>query len=435
MTHRPNILLLTVDSLRADHLSSYGYHFSTSPFLDAFAEDGVLCEQLICSAIPTHPSYTTILTGQHPIRHNIVAHGGSIELARNIPMLPEILLRAGYRTCAVDNLWRQRLWFGRGFEFVIDPSVRHNLLIRVGCEDLNEPAIHWLKHHAKEPFFMHVHYWDPHYPYVPPKGYRDLFYENGNPTDPNIDTLKDWWQHPMGALAKDTWLRSENGLITDPDYVISLYDQEIRYLDDGVRQIITAVDRLGLAEKTLIVVTADHGESLTEHGIFFDHYGLYETTLHVPLLFRWPGIIPKGLRLPQLLTTSDITPTILEAVGLASPKVCDGDSFWHLLNGDKGKHIHDRVVSLECTWQAKWALRTSRYKFILARQPDQHGSPMQELYDMVSDPKEQTNVVTQHPIVASELRHELEAWISDQLRALGKERDPLLEQGASMRPA
>src|SRR5690349_10860080 len=124
MRTKPNILLIAADTLRADHLGCYGYIHNTSPQLDALAAAGVLGERLFCPGIPTHPSFTTLYTGQHPITHGIVSHGGKAQLARDTAVLPELLLQEGYTTCAVDNLWRARSWFGRGYEFYLDPSVR-----------------------------------------------------------------------------------------------------------------------------------------------------------------------------------------------------------------------------------------------------------------------------------------------------------------------
>ncbi|MGH9161558.1 MAG: sulfatase, partial [Vicinamibacteraceae bacterium] len=261
MKDGPNILVIAIDSLRADHLGCYGYDRPTSPVMDALASQGARAEQCICAGLPTHPSFTTLYTGQHPITHGIVAHGPRNVLGRDAPALPQILLDSGYTTCALDNLATGRIWFRRGFEFYIDPSMRHTLYIDVACEELNARAIPWLKSHADERFFMMVHYWDPHWPFKPPERYQHLFYD-GNPTDPNNHALDAWWQHPLGAVARDTWMRSPDGLITDPDYIAALYDREIRHADDGVSELLAALDDFGLTENTLVVLFGDHGESL-----------------------------------------------------------------------------------------------------------------------------------------------------------------------------
>ncbi|MEW6442567.1 MAG: sulfatase [bacterium] len=425
---KPNILLITIDSLRADHLGCYGYRHPTSPCIDQMAHEGALFERFFCPAVPTHPSYTTLYTGQHPITHNVVAHHGKNDLARNAPFLPQLLLSGGYTTCAVDDLMRQRLWLGRGYEFYIDPSVRHPLVITVTREELNRRAVPWLRGHARDPFFLLLHYWDPHYPYVPPKAYRKLFYE-GNPTDPQNRSLQPWWKHPMGSMAKDIWLRTPQGLITDADYVRALYDQEIRYLDDGVGELLETLRALGIEEDTVVMLLGDHGESMTEHNVFFDHYGLYECVLRPPLIVRWPGRIRPGTRRTETVQHLDVAPTLLEAAGLAVPPAMEGKSFLPMLLERPCEWNASRVIGLECTWQAKWCLRTARYKYILPRLPADEGP---ELYDLGEDPQELHNLASSRPELAREMEDELEGWIRERLKALGRAEDPLVAHGISL---
>lgn len=425
---RPNILLVTIDSLRADHLGCYGYHYPTSPCIDQFARESTVFDSFFCPAIPTHPSYTTLYTGQHPITHTIVAHHGKNDLARNAPFLPQLLLAGGYTTCAVDDLMRQRVWLGRGYEYYIDPSVRHPLVITVTREELNRRAIPWLKEHARDPFFLFLHYWDPHYPFLPPASYRDLFYD-GDRTDPQNRSLEQWWKHPIGSIAKDVWLRTPEGLITDAEYVRALYDQEILYLDEGIGELLETLRTLDIEEETLVVLLADHGESMTEHQVFFDHYGLYDCVIRAPLIVRWPGVIPAGRRLSEMVQHLDIAPTLLEAAGLPIPSGMEGKSLLPLLEGKPCTWTTSRVISLECTWQARWSLRTERYKFILPRIPPGEA----ELYDLVEDPKEEHDLAAARPSIAKEMEEELEAWIQDRLKATGRSQDPLLAHGISLK--
>jgi len=251
--------------------------------------------------------------------------------------------------------------------------------------------------------------------------------------DPNNHSLDEWWQHPLGALARDTWLRRPEGLVTDADFVVALFDQEIRYLDDGIQALLGALDELGLAEETLVVFVADHGTSLTEHGIFFDHHGLYDNTIRAPLIMRWPGRLPQGIRVPHLLKTDALAPTLLEAARSAIPREMEGRSFWKLLTGEEEDGGCGRVISLECTWQAKWSLRTEQYKFILSRDCGLEGGPPRELYDLGADPGEERSLVEERPEIAASMESELASWIAERLRVLGKQRDPLVEQGISLR--
>jgi arylsulfatase A-like enzyme len=430
MQAKPNIILISADSLRANHLGCYRYALPTSPNIDALACQSVLFEKMFAPAIPTQPSHTTIFTGQHAVTHGVVAHGGKAKLGRGTPFLPEILLEEGYTTCAVDTLFRERIWFGRGYEYIIDPSLHHTFYASVTQEELNDRAIHWLKTVPKGPFFLFIHYWDVHYPYVPPDRMRGLFYRGGNPTDPEHHALDDWWEHPVGAMARDTWLRTANGLITDPHYVTALYDREIRYLDEGIAALCESLDQLSMAEDTLIMLLADHGESMTDHRICYDHYGLYDCTVQVPMIVRWPaGKLRAGSRFAPFRQLSDVTPTLLEAAGGGLPDELDGQSFLPQLRGREEPSGYDRVIGLESTWQSKYYLRTSRYKFILSRFPDLLGNPDRELYDLETDPAEEQNIAPDQPQLAAEMETELEAWIAEKMAAAGRSEDPVRKEG------
>ena len=432
MTKKPNVLVLAIDTLRANHLGGYGYGLPTSPNIDGLARQGVLADDMFCAVLPTYPSFTTFYTGQHPITHGIVAHGGKAQLAKEAPFLTQAFLEAGYTTCAVDNLNRARQWFARGYEYYVDPSLRRTLLLGVTAEELNHRAVQWLRAHADEPFFMFIHYWDPHWPYAPPPQYRELFYDGGPPTDPGNHALDEWWRTPLGGMARDTWLRTADGLVTDPAYVSAMYDQEIRHVDDGIGEMLRTLDELGLSDRTLTVLFGDHGESLTDHRIFFDHHGLYDCTLHVPLVMRWPAHLPADRRVGAPLQHHDLAPTLLEGVGLDAPPGMDGRSYWGVLTGEQPDAGRDRLYSCECTRQAKWSLRTREYKFILSRELDSYGNPPRELYDLQADPDETQNLAESRPDVAREMEADLEGWIAERLREQGKSEDPVRETGVSL---
>jgi arylsulfatase len=395
--------------------------------------DGALCENMFCPVLPTQPSHTTIFTGQHALTHGVVAHGGRAKLSRESPFLPELLFEAGYKTCAVDTLFRERIWFGRGFEHIIDPSLHHVFYANVTQEELNDRAIQWIKTVPTGPFFMFIHYWDVHYPYVPPERTSNMFYNGGNPTDPDNHALDLWWDHPIGAMARDTWLRSPDGVITDPKYVTSLYDRTIHYLDEGIATLRQTLRQLGMSDNTLIVLVADHGESMTEHRICFDHYGLYDSTLHVPTIMHWPaGEFRKGTRLRGMKQLSDVAPTVLEAARLPIPPSMEGRSFLKQLQGKEEPSGYDQIISLESTWQAKYSVRTEEFKFILAREQDLLGNPPRELYDLTSDPGEEQNLADTEPQLTDNFETILEEWIANQLKSLGKTSDPVRDEGASM---
>lgn len=425
-----NIVLILIDTLRADHLGCYGYPKPTSPAIDRLASEGALYERCFAPGIPTTPAHTTLYTGRHPIAHNIVAHGGSADLDRKMPVLPELLQQAGMTTCAVDNLFDIKPWLARGYEFYVNPSHRHRMRLMVRCEEINARAIPWIRAHRSEPFFLFLHYWEPHTPYMPPQRYR-RFYDGADAFDPSIKTLEPLRNTPFWAMFGDNWF-AKLGPVTDPEYIVSLYDGEIRHVDDGVSAILQTLDQEGLTDDTLVVLTADHGEVMVRNGIFFDHHGLYDDNTRVPLLLRWPGHVAAGTRLSPLVTHLDLAPTLLDAVGAPIAEGMEGVSLLRDLSAASGHGEREAVVSCECTWQAKWALRTQTHKLILARAPDPYGNPRRELYDLVADPGETHQIAEAQPELADAMEQRLEAWIAERLARAGRTEDPLIAQGITL---
>lgn len=427
MPDKTNILVLAIDSLRTDHLGCYGETRPLTPAIDHLAAQGVLWEQCFAPAIPTHPSFTTLYTGQHPLTHNIVCHGGQATLDGRTPILPELLLQAGYTTCAIDNLgWGKYAWFNRGYEYYLDPSRRQQLPLMVTAEDLNQRALQFLRGHAQEPFFLLVHYWDVHTPYLPPEPYRRRFYQGDDQADPANHSLDPLWQHPLGKTWQDTWFKWVGG-VTDAAFVDALYAGALNYLDEKLADLLDELAALGLEERTLVVLLADHGESLTEHGIYYDHHGLYDNCLHVPLVLRWPDRVEPGQKHGGLAQHFDLAPTLLAVAGVEVPAAMEGRD---LLAADH--QTPGQVLSAENTWQSKWSLRTADHKFILARRPDHYGNPPREFYDLRSDPGETRNLSAEQPALCAELEAELEGLIRRRLEALGRPQDPLLEQDITL---
>ncbi len=425
-----NILFILIDTLRADHLGCYGYPKPTSPNIDRLAEEGTLFERCFAPGIPTTPAHTTLYTGQHPLTHNIVCHGGSADLDRRTPVLPELLQQAGYTTAAVDNLYDIKPWLARGYEFYINPSFRHRARLLVTCEELNARAIPWLHTHAREKFFLFIHYWEPHTPYLPPKRYRK-FWDARDPFDPAVKTLEPIKQTPFWGMWGDTWFQ-KLGPVTDADYIVSLYDGEIRHVDEGVARLLEALEKTGAADDTLVILTADHGEVMTRNGIFFDHHGLYEENVRVPLILRLPGRLPAGRRVSQIVQHLDFAPTLLRLAGAPVPESMEGKDFWDLATGADERSLWERVVCCENTWQAKWAVRTDQYKFILSRFPDRYGTPMRELYDLRDDPGESRNIAETATQTAGDLERWLEEWIAAGLARTGRTEDPLRAQSITL---
>ena len=420
-----NIVLIALDTQRADHLGCYGYPKRTSPFIDSIARRGVLFERCYAPNIPTHPSFTTMLTGKEAITHDIVNIGGGVPIAEGVRLLPEILKEHGWTTAAVDSMGRH---FSRGFDEYVtyqwDRSVPHILRKAETVTEKALPVIARLRGQS-QPFFLFLHYWDPHTPYLPPPPYDRKFYPRGrDPYDPNNHSMDEAWSWEPFKWYFHSWIPG----VTDAEYVNALYDGETAYMDRHLRPVFKALEPI--RDDTLVILTADHGEILNEQLGYYDHHGLYEGNIHVPLILSWPGKLPAGRRVPVFVQNLDLAPTLLELAGIPDRDGMEGLSLLSTVFGLRESN-YDELYFSESTWEVKRAIRTSRWKFIDSIEPDPHGRPMQELFDLEADPGEGRNVIEQHPEVALDLAARLEAWVARRLAETGRSVDPVRQQRRS----
>mgnify|MGYP000397906295 CR=1 FL=1 len=429
---RLNILLIAIDTLRADHVSCYGYSKNTTPTLDELANEGVIFENAIAPGIPTHPGFTTIFTGMHPIEHKIVCHAGKEMLSWNLSLLPEILHHHGYLTAAVDNLVLTKgLWFIRGFDIYILSGGITVLSkgAKITGEIVTQKAVRFLKAwkaglYENKPFFLFIHYWDPHTPYLPPEGFRERFYKKGG-TKLTPLLMKSRWGR---FILRSRWIQ---GLISEghdeKEYIDSLYDEEVLYSDWCLSRLINELKELDIYDNTLIIVTSDHGEGLGENGIYYDHHGLYDWDIRVPLILSNPEILPHRKRIKYIVTQEDITPTILDILKIKPPYKLDGQSLIPLIErSEKGR---DFVVCVENTRMTKRAIRTNKWKLIETLRPDIYGNPAGylELYDL--EKGETKNLIDEEKEIAKELLFYMEKWYRSKLK---ENPDPLLTQPISL---
>lgn len=418
-----NIVLIALDTQRADHLGCYGYEKNTSPFIDAVAAQGVVFERCYAPNIPTHPSFTTMLTGKEAITHDIVNIGGGVPIKPGIRMIQEILQESGWRTAAVDTMGRH---FKRGFDTYISPEWdRSDPLTLRRAEHITDAALPLIEEmkSSDKPFFLFLHYWDPHTPYLPPADFRAMFYPpDRDPYDLNNHSMDPAWNDEMFRWYFHDWMPG----VTDTEYVNALYDAETAYMDWQLRRVFAALEPI--KEETLVVLTADHGEILDEQLGFYDHHGLYEGDVHVPLIFYRPGSVPAGKRVPGFVQNVDLVPTFFEMIGLPDSENTEGRSLLPCIHGERDGSC-DEVYLSEATWEVKRGLINTRWKFIQALEPDPHGRPMQELFDLQADPTEQNNLAEQRPEVVRELKARLDAWVARRLEETGRTVDPIVEQG------
>ncbi|UOQ45801.1 sulfatase-like hydrolase/transferase [Halobacillus salinarum] len=424
------IIMMSLDSLRADRLGCYGYHKPTSPHIDKIASEGALFESAYSQDIPTEVVHTSIFTGKAGLRTGVVSHGSTLShLPKSTEWLPSMLRQSGFTTGAVDNLYHLQEWFARGYRYYIN-SVGEKRWI--DGKTVNELAKPWLRDHKDEDFFLFLHYWDPHTPYLPPDEYKQFYDSSSDPYDPHNTSMDGAYNHLAYPFFKNHHF-DLIGPVTDAQYVNSLYDAEVRYLDDRLKEVDDYLEELGIKDDTMLILFGDHGESLTEHDIYWDHCGLYEQTVRVPLIMRMPSYIPEGKRVSGFVQQVDLLPTILESIDKAAssrikcpavPEKIDGKSLWPAMLGQE-QGTQSRIYLSECAWQSARGIRTERYKFIRNYDSGLFTRPDQELYDLKADPEEMVNIADSFPKLAEQFEKELDAWID--LILQGKE-DPMMHQ-------
>ena len=413
---KANVILFGIDSVRADHMSCHGYHRLTTPHIDRLAGQGVLFECNYSPHIPTTSAYASMLTGLDAFSTTAVALRHQGGLPDDIQTLPEILREAGYNTTSVGFKGNAA---ARGFDTYLDfPGWGSWAEGRSPkAENLNKVAVPELERLAAQdkPFFLFLRHMDPHAPYLPPGPFERMFY-GGNELDPGNKSMEPVMSfRPFCDFFAD-WMPPG---ITDSEYVVAQYDGAIAYMDAAIQQLLTRVDELSLSRDTLIVLNGDHGETLYEHECWFDHHGMYDNTLHVPLVLRLPGKLPEGVRVPGSTLHQDLVPTILQLLGIRTRIKFDGASQLPLIRGERAANYSDFYIT-ECTWMRKHGWRTPEWKLMVALEPDIHFKPEVELYNLVRDPDELNNLAKKEPVVVAALRERMQAWIARRERETGR---------------
>ena len=421
---RPNIVLLGVDSLLADHMSCYGYHRQTTPHIDRFAEGGALFEKTYSAHIPTTSAYASMLTGLDAFGTQVVALRHKGGLREDVQTLPEILREQGYATSCVGFTGNPS---SRGFDKYDEyPSWGSwNEGRSPKAQNLNDVAIPELDRLAKRrgPFFLFLRHMDPHAPYLPPAPYERMFY-HGDECDPKNRSMDPVMAFKPFCDFFKSWMPPG---ITDKDYVIAQYDGAVAYMDACIQSIFNALEAHGVMDETIVILNGDHGETLYDHECWFDHHGLYDVTLHVPLIIRYPGRIPAGTRVSGYNQHKDLVPTILDLAEIETGIDFDGDSLMSLVDGTVTSFDSEFYIT-ECTWMRKHGWRTPQWKLMVALEPDFHFKPPVELYNLVEDPDENNNLAEELPEVVNLLKRRMNTWIRKRVRATGK-RNPMLTQG------
>ena len=363
-----SVLLITLDTTRADHLSCYSSRGAKTPNLDALAARGVRFTHATAQVPLTLPSHACIMTGSYPMVHKLRDMGGFV-LGKSHPTLASLMQSAGFATAAFvgSRVVAKHFGLSHGFDTYDDdmgaekeegklPGVFPER--RAGV--VTDRALDWLKQNGQRKFFLWAHYYDPHQPYDPPEPYKH-------------------------------------------QYAKSLYDGEIAYMDEQVGRLLEGLDQLGITSRTLVIALGDHGESLGEHGEATHGIFLYDATLHIPLLVAGPEV-PRGRMIDDQVRSIDLHPTVMEFLNLQPSPEAQGVSLWPLMR--QGTHVRSNYSYGETLyprtymrWSELRAMRTDDWKFILAPHP--------ELYNLQRDPGEMQNLIANNPAEADQLQKKI----------------------------
>ena len=396
---QPSVILITIDTVRADRMGFLGSKLGLTPNLDALARQSVIFNRAYCQVPVTSPSHVTILSGTYPQFHHVNDFG--VPFPKDIPSLPAILREHGYKTAAFVGsvvLDPKSGWvpgIGRGFDTYdadfgasAEEAGRRNLERPAGAVVARAQA--WLKSHAARPFFLWIHLYDPHAPYDPPEPFKKR-------------------------------------------YASRPYDGEIAYVDQVLGKFFETLRTRGLYDNSLIAVMSDHGEAFGEHGEHYHGIFLYDETIHVPLLFRMPAQQFAGMQVDTRAQLVDVAPTIMDVAGIPVPKAVQGDSLLPVIKSvsdgsASAKLPPDRLAYAETDyphinfgWSSLRALRTDKYLFIEA--------PRKELYDQAADPGAEHNLAVTSAAVTQTLNDRLESFrrqTAGAAQAQAVKRDPRL---------
>lgn len=358
-TTKRSVLLITMDTTRADRLGCYGYASAQTPNLDALARTGVRISEAMTHVPLTRPSHASLLTGTLPYRHGIWSNG-PYRLEPKWVTLAESFKAAGYKTGAViaSYVLTRSYGFSQGFDYFDDrlreiPGTDPEKI----ADDVVASTNRSLGQEIQPPFFLWVHFYDPHFPFTPPEPYRTRFLN-------------------------------------------SPYDGEIAYMDDAIGKIINKLKTLGWMKDILIIVVGDHGEGLGEHQEPTHGYLIYDSTMRVPLIISGPGV-PQSKIIHSQVSLSDLHPTILEACEIKKESEVDGKSFWKYLEAGNipptPALLENRTIHYQFGWATLSGVRFRDWKWIQA--------PTPELYDLKADPYEKNNVAVKERKRADEMKN------------------------------
>lgn len=442
MTTKPNIILISLDTLRADHLSCYGYPRPTTPHLDQIAAAGVRFNNAYSTAVWTPPAHASMLTGLYPSQHGVVDEN---KLAAEVPTLAQALQQNGYRTAGFVNnsqvgalvgLERghedfYEIWKGLERRQVVKRAL-HKTQNVLGYADhgaavTNKMALEWLQNRGSsaQPFYLFIHYIDAHNPLKAPAPFANKYLEARMRRQ--ADMAKVW------EVANNPLLCYADNLVLDEaerEALTAIYDEEISYLDYRVGELYQRLKSEGYLDNTLLIVTADHGEHLGEHGHYSHVASLFEPVVHIPFILHFPKLFPGGQIAERLVQLVDIFPLAMSAAEISYPQLRASKNFLpdflqenrpYVVAEWEGRvpyfiqrRLRETGAATDIAWMRRpmKMLRTASHKLLVS----ENEAP--RLFDLREDPRETHNLAEHAPALAAQLQADLEEW-KTQHRAYG----------------
>jgi choline-sulfatase len=440
------ILFLDLDTLRPDHLGCYGYPRNTSPNLDRIASQGVRFDNYFCSDAPCLPSRAALMSGRFGIHTGAVGHGGTAADIRlegeprgfrdtlAYESLPAVFRKAGLRTVSVSPFAeRHAAWtFYAGFNEMYNTGKGGG----ESAEEITPIALDWIdRNTVSDNWFLHVNYWDPHTPYRAPKEFGNPFAEDPLPAwlTPDVLASHNKKVGPHGSLEINMYDNHEN-----PKYprhpgeakdmqglrrVIDGYDCGIRYMDSHIGQLLDALDRKGVLEDLVIIVSADHGENLGELGMYAEHGTADQITCRIPMLIRWPGGM-KGHVDSGFHYNLDLAPTMADLLAIPRMASWDGQSYADAVRAGTGCGRESLVLS-QCAHVCQRGVRFGDWLYMRTYHDGFHLFPDEMLFNIEQDPHEQHDLAGERRDVCLEAVYRLNDWHDAMMKTMPGDVDPL----------
>ncbi|ULL15274.1 arylsulfatase [Paenibacillus sp. H1-7] len=435
------IIYLDIDSLRPDHMGCYGYERNTTPNIDAIAAEGAIFTRCYCASSPCVPSRASFMSGRFAIHHGALTHWGpgydfyypeGDGHSEHYAFFTRHLRQAGLKTVTFSSFGDRHhaWWYFAGWDEVHTHTLKEG---NENADEVNAAVIPWLQRHGKEEdYFLHIQYWDPHTMYTYPPEYAEQW--NGEPAKafPDEETIR---KH-----REDVFPRSASFLHTaehipetmpgqirdrrDFERLLNGYDGGISYMDKHVGELLQTLRGLGIEDEVTFIISADHGESMGEQGIYMEHASATEPVHHIPLIIKAPGITQPGTVCDEFVYNVDVIATITEMTGLTVPGGWDGRSFMPALRGEHWAG-RDYLVMDHGLYTCQRAVRDRKWHYIRTYHPGLYRFDPVTLYDMENDPFQLDNAAERYPDIVKEMDHRIALWTQEQLGQPGSRMDPL----------